>query len=252
MADPSALADSPVPSEDGARRVVFAPDDRRDWREVQGEMVGCTRCELHRARTKVVVGEGPLDADLMIVGSVPGRTDDLQGKPFAGGPGNVLTNLLTDAGLVREECYVTNVVKCLPPGRPPTHEEVETCLPYLLEEIGHVSPSVIVTLGVFATRLLLRRPVPLDRIAGYRFDVFDGITLVPTHHPADAMKGNPSAVASITRDLRIAKAVLDGRLATGAETMAGYRTRRDAHPVAGRAGAGTAARRRQTRGGRRA
>ena len=200
-------------------------DALRSWKQFERDATACTRCGLSETRTKVVFGDGNTEADLMIIGDAPGRHEDLQGKPFAGAAGNLLDNLLADAGLGREDCYITDVVKCLPPERDPQAIEIETCGVYLIEQIARVKPKVIVTLGELPTTFVLRRRMPIGKLAGYRFDVYDGVTLIPTFAPVAALRGNARAMASIKRDLRTAKAVLDGRMATGAEAMADVRAR---------------------------
>jgi uracil-DNA glycosylase len=208
---------------------AVAQAQRRMVRELERSVRGCTACGLHRERATPVVGEGPLDARLMIVGSKPRRHEDLQGRPFAGATGNVLDHALQAAGLSRDEVYLTTVVKCRPTDdRAPSRSEVEACSAHLQEQLRLVSPEVIVALGTFTTSVLLGRPVPLERVAGYRLDVFQGVTLVPTYHPADAVRGVPQAAAALRRDLTAAKAVLDGRLPTGAETLAELRARQAA------------------------
>jgi uracil-DNA glycosylase len=186
----------------------------------------CTACDLHRDRVKAVAGEGPADARLLIVGATPRRHEDLQGVPLAGACRNVLDHGLAAAGLRREDVRVTSVVRCRPADdRTPALEEIATCRVHLRAELDLVKPEVIVTLGAFATAILLGRPVPIERVAGYRLDVLQGITLVPTYHPNDAVRGVPQAAPSLRRDLQVAKAVLDGRLLTGAETLAELRSR---------------------------
>lgn len=200
--------------------------DVRSWRELERAASDCTLCRLCTGRTKVVFGDGAQDADVVVIGDAPGRTEDLLGRPFVGSVGNLLDNLLLDAGFDRASVYVTTVVKCHPRGDTPDREVVDACAPYLVEQLAHIRPKVIVTLGPVATGLVLQRPVPLDKVAGFRFDVFDGVTLVPTHHPATVIKGNQAIVASIRRDMMTARAVLEGRLSTGAEAMAELRARR--------------------------
>jgi uracil-DNA glycosylase family 4 len=206
-----------------------AQAQRRKVRELERSVRGCTACGLARERGTPVVGEGPLDARLMIVGSKPRRHEDLQGRPFAGATANVLDHALAAAGLDRDEVYLTTVVKCRPADdRAPTRAEVDACLTHLRDQLRLVAPEVIVSLGAFTTAVLLGRPVPLERVAGYRLDVFQGTTLVPTYHPMDAVRGVPQAAAALRRDLTAAKAVLDGRLPTGAETLAELRSRQAA------------------------
>ncbi len=200
-------------------------DRLREWGELTGAAHDCTRCDLHEGRTRVVFGDGDPDADLMIIGDAPTRQEDLQEKPFLGAGGNMLNSALGDAGLERSAVYLTTIVKCRPPQqRQPLIEEVERCSPYLLEQLAHVRPKVVVTMGEWVTQLLLRRRVPIRRVAGFRFDMY-GATLIPTFHPSAALRGDPRAVATIRRDIHTAKAVLDGRLASGAEAVSEYLAR---------------------------
>ncbi len=199
--------------------------DLRSWRELERTAAACTDCRLSDCRTKVVFGDGDQDADVVVIGDAPGRTEDLLGRPFVGAAGNLLDNLLGEAGFERDKVYVTTVVKCHPRDEAPDADVVDACSPYLIEQLGHLRPRVIITLGPVATGLILRRRIPLEKVAGFRFDVYDGVTLIPTYHPASVIKGNQTVVASIRRDFMTAKAVLDGRLSTGAEAMAELRAR---------------------------
>lgn len=217
---------APAPPHDLATNPLSLRRDQvRSWRELERTAATCTSCRLCEGRTKVVFGDGAQDADVVVVGDAPGRTEDLLGRPFVGAAGNLLDNLLLDAGFDRDSVYVTTVVKCHPRAEAPDREVVDACSPYLVEQLAHLRPKVIITLGPVPAGLLLQRPVPLDKVAGFRFDVFDGVTLVPTHHPATVIKGNQTIVASIRRDLMTARAVLEGRLSTGAEAMAELRAR---------------------------
>jgi uracil-DNA glycosylase len=207
-----------------ARPAPHAP--LRSLRELERRVSACQACDLHRDRTRPVVAEGPVDADLMIVGSVPRRHEDLQGRPFAGAAANVLHNALQDAGIRGDEVHLATVVRCRPADdRPPTRDEIDACLPHLYAHIDLVAPRVIVALGGSVSSLLLGRPVPLTRLAGYRLDVLQGVTLIPTYRPVDVVRGVPQAAWAMTRDLQVAQAVLDGRLRTGAETLADLRSR---------------------------
>lgn len=224
MSDDASPVDRPEP--------LHLPTEPRSWRELERDASGCTLCRLCDVRTKVVFGEGSQTPSLVVIGDAPARTDDLLGKPFAGAPGNLLDNVLLESGFDRdEEVYVTTVVKCHPGRTTPDREVVDACTPYLLEQIVNLAPKVIVTLGPVAAQLLLRRPVPLDKAAGFRFDVFDGITLIPTYHPTAVIKGNHQAIASLRRDFMTARAVLDGRLSTGKEAMAELRARTEREPA---------------------
>lgn len=213
MAEPRTPALAPNPLD-------VPVEQLRPFREVEQEASGCTRCALSQSRTKVVFGSGPVDADLFILGPAPGRHEDVQGAPLLGAAGNVITNALAAVGLSRDDCYMTDLVKCHPPAaRSPKPAEIDACNRYLFEQIAHVRPKVVLALGELPTWFLLRRRLPLAKIAGYRLDVFGGVTLVPTYDPVRAVKGSTQAMAAIRRDVGIAKGVLDGRLATGAEAM---------------------------------
>ena len=189
-------------------------------------VLSCTDCGLHRERSTPVTGDGPAAARLVIVGVVPRRHEDLQGLALAGGARNVLDHALMEAAIDPEEVRVTSVVRCRPPDdRAPAPDEVRTCATHLRSELDLVGPEVIVTLGAFATAVVLGRPVPFERVAGYRLDVRDGVTLIPTHHPLQAARGGPTVGSALRRDLVTAKAVLDGRMKTGAEALADLRSR---------------------------
>jgi uracil-DNA glycosylase len=205
------------------RNLPLAP--LRSLRELERRVSGCRSCELHRGRTTPVVAEGPVDAELLVVAPAPRRHEDLQGRPLAGAAANVLDHAFHEAGILRSDVHLAATVRCRPPDdRAPTADEVAACAGHLHAHIALVAPRVIVALGEEVTASLLGRRVPLARVAGYRLDVLRGITLIPTYHPTDAVRGLPPAATSLRRDLRTAKAVLDGRLRTGAETLADLRS----------------------------
>lgn len=211
----------------GVTPLTVDPATLTPWPQLRADAESCTRCRLSQHRNAVVFGEGPEDADLMLVGIAPGRQEDVQGVPFLGAAGNVLTNALADAGLERADVYITNLVKCHPPQtRAPHRDELEACYGYLFKQLAHVRPQVVVALGELPLKVLSRGLGPLERVAGYRLDVYDGITLIPTYSPADAVKGNTLALEAIRRDIVTAKAVVDGRLSTGREAMAEALARR--------------------------
>lgn len=222
------MGESDVPVDLRVNPMTLDPDQLRTWKQLERDALSCTRCALHESRTKVVFGGGDPEADLMLIGEAPGRNEDLMGKPYAGAAGNILDNFLGEVGMSRDEVYVTDLVMCRPPDqRAPRPEEIEAHLPFLIEQIAHVRPRVIVAFGELVASVLLRRPIPLDKVAGYRFDVFDGVTLIPTYRPVQAMKGDARALTSIRRDIAAARAVLDGRLSTGAEALAEARARQE-------------------------
>ncbi|MGH3443301.1 MAG: uracil-DNA glycosylase [Nitriliruptorales bacterium] len=184
----------------------------RPWNDLASAAAVCTRCALHETRSRAVFGDGDPDADLVFVGDAPGRHEELTGKPFEGAAGNLLDNLLLENDLARRDVYVLNLVKCRPPDhREPTDDEIDSCFPYLREQLAHVQPRVVVALGERVTSLLLGRHAPIAKIAGYRIPRA-GATLIPTYHLADALRGSPTAMAALKRDVRTAKGVLDGRV----------------------------------------
>lgn len=202
-----------------ANPLEAVPD--RSWSRIEKDLTDCQDCGLAEHRTKVVPGSGNPDADLLVIGAGPTRHEDLQGKSFVGGAGNLLNTCLLDAGFERDDVFVTHILKCRPPERQaPTREQLEACSRHLRDQIAHIQPRVIVTLGEFATSFLLHRRLPIDKIAGTRLDVFDGVTLVPTHDPVAAIRGKTRAAGEIKQHLRVARAVLEGDLATGAEVIA--------------------------------
>jgi DNA polymerase len=168
----------------------------------------CTRCKLHTlGRTQVVFGVGNPEADLMFVGEAPGADEDLQGEPFVGRAGQLLTKIIEAIGLGRENVYIANVIKCRPPGnRNPEPDEVAQCEPFLFRQVDTVKPKVIVALGKFAAQCLLRSTEPITRIRGKEFKYRDAI-LIPTYHPAYLLR-NPSAKRDVWEDMKRVRAIL--------------------------------------------
>lgn len=161
--------------------------------ELAEEIKNCTQCELHKNRTNAVPGEGPPDSDIILIGEAPGYHEDQQGEPFVGDAGDVLTELLEKAGLGRDEVFIGNVLKCRPPkNRDPTEKEIETCSPYLKEQIRSIEPKLIISLGRFAARLLLDRNVKVSKEHGKLRDIeYAGWSckLFISYHPAAALYG---------------------------------------------------------------
>ena len=155
--------------------------------ELREQVQACHACPLADGRTQTVFGVGNPNARVLIVGEAPGKNEDLQGEPFVGAAGKYLNELLGIAGLAREDVYIANVLKCRPPGnRDPRVEEIERCTPYLREQTRTIDPEVIVTLGNFATKFILKTDVGITRLRGTvqragRFVVF------PIFHPAAAL-----------------------------------------------------------------
>lgn len=179
--------------------------------ELATEASTCTRCVLAETRTRVVFGVGRPTADLMFIGEGPGRDEDLAGEPFVGRSGKLLDKLVQqELGLDRSEFYIANVVKCRPPGnRDPLPAEIASCRPYLEGQLDLIDPTVVVTLGNFSTRLLLDTTEGITRLRGRAYP-FRGGHLVPTFHPAAALRGGAEVVAGMRADLVRAKRLLAG------------------------------------------
>lgn len=179
----------------------------RDLAAVQEELGPCTRCALHRTRTHLVFGVGNPRADLMFVGEAPGRDEDRQGVPFVGRAGQLLTRIIEAIDLRRDDVYIANVIKCRPPNnRNPAPDEVATCEPFLFGQIDAIRPTVIVALGTFAIRTLLRTDEPISRLRGRVFD-YRGARLVPTFHPAYLLR-SPDKKRDVWEDMKRVRAML--------------------------------------------
>lgn len=168
----------------------------------------CTRCKLHTlGRRQTVFGVGSPTARLMFVGEAPGEDEDKQGEPFVGRAGQLLTKIIEAIGLTREQVYIANVIKCRPPGnRNPENDEVETCEPFLFQQIAIVQPRVVVALGKFAAQSLLRTTEPITRLRGRVFE-FRGASLLPTFHPAYLLR-NPPAKREVWEDMKKVRELL--------------------------------------------
>ncbi len=174
---------------------------------------GCTQCGLSAGRTNVVFGYGDADADLMIVGEGPGQREDDQGLPFVGRSGQLLDQLLGEIDLRREDnVYIGNVVKCRPPGnRDPRQDEIDTCKGYLREQLRLVDPKVVLTLGNFSSKLLLRTEIGITKLRGRAYEWW-GRFLVPTFHPAAALRGSARVLEEMRADFALVADVVAGRL----------------------------------------
>ena len=168
---------------------------------VVGEVVACSRCGLHRTRKSVVIGEGNLRSRLMFIGEAPGADEDRLGRPFVGRAGQLLTKIIAAMGLEREETYITNILKCRPPGnRNPEVDEISECLPFLEKQIEFIQPEIICTLGLFATQTLTGVRDPIGRMRGSTYE-YRGIPLIPTYHPAACLR-NPSSKKLVWEDIK--------------------------------------------------
>lgn len=170
--------------------------------ELRAEIGDCRLCKLCSGRTHVVFGVGNPNARLMFVGEGPGRDEDLQGEPFVGRAGQLLTDIITKGmGLMREDVYIANVVKCRPPdNRNPEPDEVAACEPFLKRQIDLVRPEIIVALGKFAVQTLLQNKAPISRLRG-NWHRYHGIKLMPTFHPAYLLR-NPADKRLVWQDIQ--------------------------------------------------
>jgi uracil-DNA glycosylase len=153
--------------------------------DLQAAMGDCRLCKLARSRNRLVWGGGNPQAKLLLIGEAPGEEEDLQGEPFVGPAGQLLNRLLGKLGLNRQDIYITNMVKCRPPGnRNPEAEEIKSCLPFLLKQIQIINPGIICTLGAVASHTLLHTKEPISSLRGQWQEGPQGIRLMPTFHPS--------------------------------------------------------------------
>jgi uracil-DNA glycosylase family 4 len=167
----------------------------------------CKRCKLSKARKNIVFGVGNPTAELVFVGEGPGHDEDLQGEPFVGRAGKLLTQMIEAMGLRREDVYIANVVKCRPPeNRLPERDEIQTCSPYLMRQIAVIGPKVICCLGACSAQTLLQTNQGISKFRGEWFD-FRGSKLIATYHPAYLLR-NPAAKGEVWKDLQKVMALL--------------------------------------------
>ena len=178
--------------------------------EVREQVQACTRCPLAQGRTNAVFGMGNPEADLVFVGEAPGAEEDKQGLPFVGRSGQLLDRLVAEEmGFTRDDVYILNTLKCRPPGnRDPQPGEIEACNPWLELQLDLIAPKVVVTLGNFATKLLLQTSEGITKLRGRTYP-FRGVVLVPTYHPAAVLRGGAAPMAQMRADLVRAKLALD-------------------------------------------
>jgi uracil-DNA glycosylase len=200
---------SPIERDETVAPVTFSSGAAQALAAIQADIgPDCSRCKLHRlGRTQVVFGVGHPNADLMFVGEAPGGDEDLQGIPFVGRAGQLLTKIIEAINLTRDDVYIANVIKCRPPqNRNPELDEVETCEPFLFRQIEVIQPKVIVALGKFAAQTLLRTLDPISRLRGRVFE-YRGAKLVPTFHPAYLLR-NPGSKREVWEDMKLVKKLL--------------------------------------------
>ena len=176
--------------------------------ELRNEMLRCHKCPLGKTRTNLVFGVGNPMAKLMFVGEAPGRDEDLQGEPFVGRAGQLLTKIIEAIGLKRSDVYIANVLKCRPPGnRNPLPEEIVLCMPYLIEQIEIIQPKVLCALGTFAAQTLLNTKAPVGTLRG-SFHDYKGIPMMVTFHPAYLLR-NPNDKAKVWDDMKKVRDLLN-------------------------------------------
>jgi DNA polymerase len=209
-AAPAAQTASVSPAADNpqAAERVIRLDPVGALRSIREDIGDCTRCKLHGlGRRQVVFGVGNANADLMFVGEAPGADEDIQGEPFVGRAGQLLTKIIEAIGLRRDDVYIANVIKCRPPqNRNPEQDEVDTCEPFLFRQIDAIQPKVVVALGTFGARTLLRTLDPISRLRGRVFD-YRGAKLIPTFHPAYLLR-NPASKREVWEDMKLVKRLL--------------------------------------------
>jgi len=168
---------------------------------IQKDLGACQRCKLHKGRKHIVFGDGNPRAKLVLVGEGPGYEEDLQGLPFVGKAGQLLTKMLKAINLLREEVYICNIIKCRPPkNRNPEPDEIAACIPFLRRQIRAIRPNLICTLGTFAAQALLGTDTPISQLRG-RFRTYEDIPLLATYHPAYLLR-NPGKKREAWEDLQ--------------------------------------------------
>ncbi len=180
----------------------------------QKEISGCAKCPLSKTRTNFVFGDGDPKADMVFVGEAPGHDEDLQGKPFVGAAGQLLTKIIEAIKLDRSQVYICNILKCRPPGnRNPEPREIEMCEPYLIRQLELIKPKVICALGTFAAQTLLKNTTPISKLRG-QIHYYHDIKLVPTFHPA-ALLRNPAWKRQAWEDVQLVRKIYDQERSDG-------------------------------------
>ncbi|MBN1872247.1 MAG: uracil-DNA glycosylase [Candidatus Omnitrophica bacterium] len=174
---------------------------KRELDQLKTEIISSNCCHLARSRTKLVFGAGSPDASLVFVGEAPGRDEDLQGEPFVGRAGQLLTKIIESIGLKRKDVYICNILKCRPPNnRNPFPTEILACEPYLIRQLEIIGPRIICALGKFAAQTLLKTDTPISQLRGKSYD-YHGIKLIPTFHPAYLLR-NPGDKKLVWEDMK--------------------------------------------------
>lgn len=169
------------------------------------QIKNCKKCELHKERSNIVLGDGDISANIIFIGEAPGRNEDEAGKPFCGRAGKILDDLLNSVKIKREEVYITNIVKCRPPkNRDPKPEEIKKCSLFLEKEIKEINPKIICPLGRFAVKYILKKyNLEVGEIGDVhgRVYIVDGIKIIPLYHPAAAIY-DPNKINILKKDFK--------------------------------------------------
>ena len=190
----------PAAADDAAGGALQAPSSDL-LADLERIALVCEKCRLAKTRTQVVYGVGSPNADLMFVGEAPGRDEDIQGKPFVGRAGQLLTDIIKAMKLTRDDVYIANVIKCRPPeNRNPEPDELDACRPWIRRQIELIQPRVIVTLGRFALQSLTEKGYAISSVRGQWLD-YNGIRVMPTYHPAYLLR-NPAAKKEVWADMK--------------------------------------------------
>ena len=188
------------------RKASISPDPNQesDWPMIESQVSNCKKCSLHKGRNNTVFGDGNRNSDWFFIGEAPGKDEDLQGKPFVGRAGRLLSEVIFSMGLSREDVFIANILKCRPPdNRDPLPEEVQQCFPYLEKQIELVKPKIIVAVGRIAAHSLLGNDLPMGKLRG-KIHGF-GPSEIPTliiYHPAYLLR-SPSQKKKVWEDLQL-------------------------------------------------
>lgn len=225
VANTAVAAPIPSPATMAAKSTVLKPtpqlekhvvpassgDNKKNLDAFRASICDCHKCPLGESRKNIVFGEGNPDARLVFVGEAPGAEEDMQGRPFVGAAGQLLTKIIEAIKFRREDVFICNILKCRPPGnRDPEPSEIEQCEPYLIRQLEILKPAVICSLGKFATQTLLKSQVPISKLRG-RVHRYHDIKLVPTFHPA-ALLRNPSWKRQTWEDVQLVRSIYDQEL----------------------------------------
>jgi uracil-DNA glycosylase family 4 len=192
----------------GERRAASGKHENDLLGDLGKIVTACEKCRLSKSRTQVVYGVGNPSADLMFIGEAPGRDEDIQGEPFVGRAGQLLTDIIKAMKLTRDDVYIANVIKCRPPeNRNPEPDELDECRPYIRRQVEIIQPRVIVTLGRFALQSLTEKAFAISSVRGQWLD-YNGVRVMPTYHPAYLLR-NPAAKKEVWADMKKVMAELE-------------------------------------------